>query len=631
MLLLNRVVANLVVFWIACGCAVAQSAASCSTRQATAPCVDRIDPPNWWANMPSPMLLLHGNHLNNAHFLVRGKNVDIVKTQISENGHWAFLWLNTANAAPQTLTIEITSTAGSIKKQFELLQRNLATAGFKGFSPNDVMYLIMIDRFANGDTSNDKIGDDDGGRTQPRGWYGGDFRGIENHLDYLQQLGVTTLWLTPIQSNTRMKESYHGYAATDLYATDPHFGTVEDYQKLVKALHARGMKIVLDTVPNHVGVEIMWVNDPPAPNWFHGTRDDHSIAKSPFRYLPDPHATPRDTANITEGWFTSNMPDMNQENPLVAKYLIQNTIWWIETARIDGLREDTFPYVGRQFWSDFHQQIHMLYPHLTAVGEVFAPEDTIVSYFAGGVKHSGIDTGLTTPFDYPLQFTLRNVLAHGKPMTALEETLGNDWLYPQPQNLVTFFGNHDLKRFLSEPGASVASLKIAFGLIATMRGMPQLYSGDEIAMRGGDDPDNRHAFPGGFPGDTTNAFTQSGRTPEQQEVFSWVQGLLQLRANEPELTQAQQQNIFADDTTFAFVRGSNLETGCQNGGSRVLVITQKDPVLKHLQLKTAQTALNGCEHFVQLFPSASTQVQATNSSFDLDIPSNSFLIYRVTQ
>jgi glycosidase len=642
--LLKRVLAGLVAVSF-CGFAVAQTTpvrgkvapaavpqamSDCATQQGSSPCIDKIDPPNWWSNMPGPMLLLHGDHFNSAHFFVRGQNVAITRTRVSTNGHWAFLWLDTKNAAPQMLTVEATSSSGHIKENFELKQRKPASAGFKGFSPNDVIYLIMTDRFADGDPSNDNIGGNDGGRAAPRGWHGGDFKGIEDHLDYLQQLGVTTLWLTPITSNAGMKDSYHGYGATDLYATDPHFGSVQDYQHLVEALHGRGMKIVMDTVPNHVGIAIPWVNDPPAPDWFHGTLAQHSIAKSPFRYLADPHAAPLNKADITEGWFTDSLPDLNQENPLVAKYLIQNTIWWIETAGIDGLREDTFPYVGRRFWSEFHQQIHELYPRMTEVGEVYTPDPTIASYFAGGRKHNEVDTGLSTPFDYPLQFTLRAALTQDKPMTAIEETLGNDWLYPHPESLVTFFGNHDLKRFLSEPGASIAKLKVAFGLIATLRGTPEIYSGDEIAMQGGNDPDNRRDFPGGFPGDKTSAFTPAGRTPEQQQVYAWMQGLLHLRAKEPALTQGEQQNIFADDTAFAFVRGTNLSTGCASGNKRLLVIAGKNADARYLSVTTTQTSLEGCAHYVRLYPAEQIPVHTTRSTVSLDLPASGFVIYRAT-
>jgi len=607
-------------------------AQSCAEEQTSGPCVDKIEPPNWWIHMPSPMLLLHGNHLNGAHFLVRGRNVGLTKTQISQNGHWAFLWLDTTNASPQTLTIAATSSSGQIKKNFVLEQRKPVSAGFKGFSPSDVIYLIMTDRFADGDPANDIIGGNDGGRAAPHGWHGGDLKGIEEHLDYLQRLGATALWLTPVTSNAGMKDSYHGYGATDLYSTDPHFGSIEDYQHLVNALHARGMKILMDIVPNHVGVAIPWVNDPPAPEWFHGTLEHHLIAKSWFQYLPDPHASASNRKVVTEGWFTDSLPDLNQENPLVAKYLIQNTIWWIETAGIDGLREDTFPYVGRQFWAEFHQQIHALYPNMKTVGEVVPSSPPVAAFFAGGVSHSGIDTGLDTPFDDATYFAIRDVLLRGKPMTTLEETLGEDWLYPHPERLVTFFGNHDTMRFLSEPGASIAKLKVAFGLVATLRGTPEIYSGDEIAMRGGYDPDNRHDFPGGFAGDKTNAFVESGRTGEQQDVYTWVQGLLHLRAREVALTQGQQQNIFADDTVFAFVRGAKLDSGCRNGEDRLLIMAGRNESPRKVSLKTAQTALEGCKRYMQLWPAPSqAQLRDTGGELTVDLPANGFAIYRAQE
>lgn len=610
---------------------LAQDVAKCEEGQGSAPCIDRIDPPNWWAEMPAPMLLLHGVHLDHAHFLLEGTHIGLTRKQVSENGHWAFLWLDTQGSPVQKLRIVAESTSGHAEKTFELMQRRPSSAGFQGIAPKDVIYLIMTDRFADGDPSNDSIGGDDGGRGAPRGWHGGDFKGIEEHLDYLQHLGVTTLWLTPVASNAGMKDSYHGYGATDLYATDPHFGSIDDYLDLVKALHAKGMKIMMDVVPNHVGAAILWVKDPPAPEWFHGTPAHHTHPVSPFRYLPDPHAAPLDASNIVTGWFTDSLPDLNQENPLVEKYLIQNAIWWIEMAGIDGLREDTFPYVGRQFWSDFHHEIHTLYPKIKTVGEIFHADPDITAYFAGGVTRAGIDTGLDTPFDFPTYFSLRDVLLHGKPMNALEESLGRDWLYPHPERLVTFLGNHDTKRFLSEPGASLAKLKTAFGLLATLRGIPQIYSGDEIAMLGGNDPDNRRDFPGGFPGDINNAFIQAGRTAEQEEVYAWVQGLLHLRSDNAALTQGAQQNIFADDTVLAFVRGMRLDSGCKSGEDRVLVVAGKNELARRISLTTTQTALQGCEHYSQIYPAVPSQFHVTANTVTFELPPNGFLIFRSTE
>ena len=593
-----------------CGPAVAQVKSQlrpvpyCLTMQS--PCIDKIDPPNWWAGMPSPMLLLHGNHLDNARVAVRGNNVTVTRAQASANGHYLFLWLETKAAQRQTLSIRVANPAGAATAPFRLDQTRPASSGFQGFSSRDVMYLIMPDRFADGDTSNDPRPSE---RNLPRGWHGGDLRGIEQHLDYLQQLGVTTIWTTPVYSNAGGADDYHGYAATDMYAVDPHLGTLADYVHLAQAVHARGMKLVLDTVPNHVGAAHPWAKDPPTPDWFHGSVMHHTVPVGDFRSLTDPHASWAEQWNTTEGWFANVLPDLNQRDPLVRKYLIQNAVWWIETAGLDGLRLDTFPYVGRDFWHDFHAQLHTLFPHLTTVGEVYDSGPTITSFFAGGVAHQGhegnIDTGLYTPFDYPMFFALRRVLTQNQPISSLEDILRQDYLYPHPERLVTFIGNHDTRRFLDEPGATIADLKIGFALLATLRGMPELYYGDEIAMRGGDDPDNRHDFPGGFPDDPANAFASAGRTPEQQDMFQWVSSLFHFRAEHPTLQTGQQQDIYMDKTVFAFVRANDVQHGCPTASraaasaatQRILVVVNHATMPRTLTLQETDTALGGCRRF----------------------------------
>ena len=559
---------------------------------AQAPVVDKIDPPNWWVNMPLPMLLLHGDHLSDTRVTVGGHGISIEKTQASANGHYLFVWLETHTAHAQKIALHVANIGGAIDVPFTLSARKPASAGFQGFSSSDVMYLIMTDRFADGDTSNDPQPSE---REKPRGWHGGDFRGIEQHLDYLKQLGVTTIWITPAYSNAGASQAYHGYSATNMYAVDPHFGSLTDYQHLAQSVHEHGMKIVLDTVPNHVGAANPWAKDPPTPDWFHGTAEHHNPAKTEFRSLPDPHSSWSNQHNVTEGWFANVLPDLNQENPLVKQYLIQNAVWWVETAGLDGLRLDTFPYVGRAFWHDFHAELHMLYPRLTTVGEVFNSDPTITSFFAGGVEHAGIDTGLDTPFDFPTYFTLRGVLAHDMPMSKLEDVLRQDRLFPHPERLVTFLGNHDTPRFLNEPGATTADLKLAFALLATLRGMLQIYSGDEIAMRGGEDPDNRHDFPGGFPGDSANAFQSSGRTPEEADVFEDVSRLMHFRAEHPALLTGQQQNLFADDSAFVFLRSADIHSGCTvDGPTRILVAINKANQPRELSIPTPLTALENC-------------------------------------
>ena len=605
-----------------------QGAPACPcTQEGGAPCIERIDPPNWWTGFPDPMLLVRGTNLKQASFAVTGTGVNLTRTQVSHNGHWAFLWLDTKSASPQTLQIAASNDRGRAHTEFVLAERSRDPQAHAGFSSKDAMYLIMTDRFADAAAAPDPPTDD---RTAPRGWHGGDFAGIESHLGYLKKLGITALWTTPVVSNGAMPESYHGYAATDLYAVDSHFGTISDYRHLSDALHARGMKLVVDLAPNHIGVEHPWVHDPPASDWFHGTLEHHLAAQHDFYRLTDPHAPRQAWQAITDGWFTDAMPDLNQENPLVAQYLIQNALWWVETANIDGIRLDTFPYVDRTFWHDYHTALHSVYPHLTTVGEIFHRDPQVTSFFAGGVTRNGIDTGLDTPFDFPLFFTLRDVLAHDKPMTELADVLRQDALYPHPERLVTFIGNHDTTRFITEAGGSVPRLKLALALILTLRGMPLIYSGDEIGMPGGKDPDDRRDFPGGFAGDLHNAFKQAGRTAEEQETFQWTSGLLAYRANHAELETGIQQNMFADADAFAFVRSAN-SNGCAPDRStqRLLIVANKSTQGKVVELSTEDSALAGCTNFAVVPATPGNQPELSKGNLRIEEPPDSITVYEV--
>ncbi len=603
-------------------------AASCAqTLHTQSPRIDKIDPPGWWLGLPNPMLLVHGEGLKDARFTLDGAGVTLDRTQVSGNGHWAFLWLKTADAAPQTLMVTATDEQGQARRAFPLAERSHDANAHQGFSSADVLYLIMTDRFADVNPANNQP---DYNRASVRGWHGGDFAGIEEHLDYLRALGVTALWTTPVASNGAMPQSYHGYAATDLYAVDAHFGTLDDYRRLSAALHAKGMKLVIDLVPNHIGVEHPWVLDPPAPDWLHGTLENHRLTQSDFYQLVNPHAPREAWSAITDGWFTDAMPDLNQENPLVAQYLIQNALWWVETANLDGIRLDTFPYVGRTFWHDFHAALHNAYPHLTTVGEVFNGDPEVTSFFAGGVAHGGIDTGLDPPFDFPVYFSLRDVLLHGKPMTELAKVLRQDSLYPHPERLVTFIGNHDTTRFFTETDDSAPKLKLALGLVTTLRGMPQIYSGDEIGMDGGGDPDNRRDFPGGFSGDAHSAFTKAGRTATEEDIFAWTSGLLKLRATYPALQTGIEQNLFADEDLFAYVR-SQGEAGCvaDHSSGRLLIVVNKANRSKAADLHMAETALAGCTKFQAAQPTVGIAPVVNGGRLHINEPAQSMTVFDV--
>jgi glycosidase len=600
---------------------------SVCAQPSTAPVINRIDPPNWWVKLPDPMLLVYGQNLGDVHFAVSGRGVRIVKTQASANGHYAFVWLASTSAAAQRLRIRATNATGSAEAEWELKAREPGAGRHQGFNAADVMYLVMTDRFADGDAGNNDPGYDP---AAPRGWHGGDLKGVDEHLDYLKELGATTLWLTPVLSNGKEKDSYHGYAAADMYAVDSHFGTLDDYLKLVRDLHARGMKIVFDIVPNHIGLDSPWVHDPPSPDWLHGSAEKHTQTRYNIQELADPHATEADGWDITHGWFVDSMPDLNQESPLVTKYLIENAMWWIEMAGLDGLRVDTFPYVGREFWSEFHRELKAVYPKLTTVGEIYNGDPKLTSFFAGGASHGGIDTGLYTPFDFPIYFTIRDVLLRNTPMTTLKELLGQDYLYPHAERLVTFFGNHDTKRFMSEDGASIAKLKLAFVLLSTLRGMPEAYSGDEIAMEGGDDPDNRRDFPGGFKSSSHDAFTAAGRTQAEQEMFAWAAGLFHLRAQHDAFAVGDQQDVMADASAIAYLRGKGLGDGCKAGGAeRILVVVSKDAAAQSVELPTARTGLAGCTSFRALLPASAGEVKVGDGKVTVAVEANGAGIYSV--
>ncbi len=574
--------------------------------QTSRPIISKIDPPNWFTRLPDSLLLVHGEHLEETKFTLRGTAAHISEQSISANGHWAFLTLVSGSAKPGSFKVVATNRFGSAFAPYRLSPRRPAAQQPKGFSSADVMYLIMPDRFANGDAKNNVVAGfrDPNDRGLPRAYHGGDLRGIQQHLDYLQQLGITTIWTTPLYDNSRNQsgQTYHGYSATDMYRVDPHFGTMADYVALAAAAHARGMKIVLDTVPNHVGPASPWADDPPTPTWLHGTPASHVKVDDDFASVTDTKASESRRHVLLDGWFADVLPDLNQEDPLVAQYLVQNAIWWIESAGLDGLRIDTFPYVPRRFWHDYNQLLHILYPKLSDVGEALHGDPHITSFFAGGRANTGsdgtFDTLLDTPFDYPMFFAIRSALTHHASMTAIAEVLREDTLYPHPERLVTFIGNHDQKRFLSQPGADVSSLRLAVGLIATMRGMPQLYYGDEIDMTGGGDPDNRKDFPGGFRSDKANAFEPAGRTPSQEAMHHWVETLLQLRLHTPALQRGSQSLLLADADTLAFTRGLDQSGNCTktHAEDRYLIVLNNDVTSRTITLSTHSTSLSGCVH-----------------------------------
>jgi glycosidase len=536
-----------------------------------APIVTKVDPPFWWAGYSiNPVrLLIRGTGLTGAS-VKAGKGVELGEPRVNAKGTYLFVDVTIKRAGSYPL--RITTSDGSTTAAFEALAPLAREGRFQGFSQDDLIYLIMPDRFANGDASNDDPAISKGlfDRGKARYYHGGDLQGVIDHLPYLKDLGVTAIWLNPVYDNAnRLNEKekydgqaitdYHGYGAVDFYAVDEHLGDLAKLKELVETAHRSGIKIILDMVANHTGPYHPWVEDSPTPTWFHGTLAKHLNETWQTWTLMDPHSTPFLTASTLDGWFIDILPDLNQDDPEVARYIIQNTLWWVASTGLDGIRQDTLPYVPRRFWREWSAAIKKEYPNFRVVGEMFDGDAGLVSFFQGGEKRfDGVDSGIDALFDFPSFYPIRRAFAEGKSIRDVASTLGHDYLYPNPKNLVTFLGLHDVARFMNEPGATVDGLKLAFTYLLTSRGIPMIYYGDEIGMAGGSDPDNRRDFPGGWKEDARNAFLADGRTADQQRVFEHVRKLAQLRRDYPDLRQGALKQLGVSDDVYVYTRGAAI-------------------------------------------------------------------------
>jgi glycosidase len=553
----------------------------CCYAAVAAPEVRKVEPPNWWIghSLNPVRLLIYGKDLRGAAVKSSSSAVQAGPARASASGTYLFVDLDIrADTKAGWCSLEITTPEGTATAPFQLLAPPSRTGRFLGFSSDDVIYLIMPDRFANGDPSNDDPPVSRGlhDRHKPRYYHGGDFAGIVRHLPYLKDLGVTALWLTPIYDNVNHLNErekydgqpiadYHGYGAVDYYGVEEHFGDLPEFRKLVDAAHALGLKVIQDEVANHTGPYHPWVADSPTPTWFNGTSEKHLANTWQIWTLTDPHASLALRRSTLEGWFLNILPDLNQNDPDVARYLIQNTLWWIASTGIDGIREDTLPYVPRAFWHGWMQAIKREYAGFPVVGEAWDEDPALVSFFQGGKpRFDGVDSGIDALFDFPLFAAVRRAFARKAPIEDLAKVLARDHLYQNPNLLVTFLGLHDNTRFMSDSGASIDDLKMAFTFLMTARGIPMIYYGDEIAMRGGNDPDNRRDFPGGWRDDPRNAFEPQGRTPEQQAVFDHLRRLTHLRARLAPLRRGSTLHLVASEKIYAFARVA--------GPSAVLVV-----------------------------------------------------------
>ncbi len=531
--------------------------------------ISRVEPLNWWANMNSDefQILVYGNNIGLTKPVINSKKVSLLRSHQLENPNYIFL----------DIKIIDREVASSFKIEFKKGSKTLAQTTYnlelrkpqaRGFSSKDLIYLVMPDRFSNGDPSNDTPAGilEKADRNNPNGKHGGDLKGVENHLDYIKELGATALWLNPILENNMPDYSYHGYSITDFYKTDPRSGTNKSYKKFVQTCHKQGLKVIQDMIFNHCGSAHWMVKDLPSKDWFNSNPDFRSNFRGSV--IADPHASKSDQKQMTEGWFVATMPDFNQRNPLVANYLIQNSLWWIEYAGIDAIRMDTQPYPFKEFMADWGERVMFEYPNFTLLGETWLQKTAFTAYFQSGSPVSGdYDSHLQSTTDFPLYYATKSAFNEDEGWTSgllkLYYTFAEDFLYNDANNNVIFLDNHDLDRFYTSVGEDINKYKMGVGFLLTTRGIPMVYYATEILMPGHEHKGHGHIrkdFPGGWAGDKQNAFTKSGRTKAQNEAFDFMKKIANWRKTSKPVTEGKMMHFLPENNTYVYFRYTKNES-----------------------------------------------------------------------
>lgn len=557
--------------------------------------VKKVEPPFWWAGMKNTnlQLLVYGDNIGDAELSFKGEGLKITKVHRVENKNYLFVDLDLANAAPGEYKFTLKGD-GKAKFTYEIKERIQDEKQHQGFGPQDVIYLLMPDRFANGDPSNDSVESmlEKTNRANPDGRHGGDIRGVINHLDYIKELGVTTLWLNPFQENNNPKYSYHGYAITDFYKTDARFGTNSDYLELVQKSHDNDMKVIMDVIFNHFGINHWIMNDLPMQDWVNQWPE---FTKTNYRapVVTDPYASEYDKNKMLRGWFDTNMPDLNQNNPFVANYLIQNTIWWIEYAGIDGIRLDTQPYPFKEMVAEWGKRIAEEYPNFNIVGEAWLQKEAITAYYQKDAQNKdGYNSHLLSVTDFPMYFAIASAFNEDDGWTngiaRLYYVLAQDFLYAYPNQNVIFCDNHDLNRYFESQQHDFRKYKMGLAFLLTTRGIPMIYYGTEILMDGKEHDGHgfiRKDFPGGWPEDDSTAFTKDGRTEAQNEAFDFLSNLIKWRNQNPVIHSGKLTHYIPDDGLYVYFRSNEEKI--------VMVIMNNKEQEKELDLKIYKKDMKG--------------------------------------
>jgi len=568
------------------------------TAIAQVPALERVEPAFWWVGMNNPklQLVVHGNNIASREVKLNYAGVSLAEVHKVENPNYLFIDLMvSADARPGKFNIEfLAKNQKKLSYAYELKARDKSPNRIMGVTNKDFIYLIMPDRFANGDKRNDVIkGMQETALNRDSMYYrhGGDIQGIINHLDYLEDLGVTALWLNPVLENDQPKTSYHGYANTENYKIDPRFGDNALYKKLVDESHARGMKVIKDLVHNHFGSQHWILKDMPSKDWVHNWPE---FTKSSFKdqVLFDPYASEEDRKIMTDGWFDGHMPDLNQKNPFVKNYLTQSHIWWIEYAGLDGFRLDTYAYNDPEFMAEWGKQIKAEYPRFTFFAETWVHGIPNQAFFTqGNTVNRGFDTELPGVTDFQtlwgINETLNGKFGWNDGVNKLYTTLASDFMYQDATRNVVFLDNHDLSRFYSVIGEDFDDYKSGIAWLLTTRGIPQLYYGTEILMKNFSNPDGlvREDFKGGWTGDKENKFKAQGRTAKENEAFNFVRTLARYRKSNEVLQTGKMMQYVPENGIYVYFR--------YNADKTVMVIMNTNETASELPLKRFHERTNG--------------------------------------
>jgi len=555
--------------------------------------IDRMEPPFWYEGMNKSevQVLFYGKNIAQNSVSI-SNNVVITNVTKTENPNYLFITIDTKNVKVQELQFTFTNGKKSFKRNFEIKKRKQNSALRKSFDASDVMYLIMPDRFANGNPNNDSSSElqEKANRSLPGGRHGGDIQGIINNLDYIKELGATAIWSTPMCEDNDKGYSYHTYGQSDVYRIDPRYGTNEEYKKLADEMHKRGMKLIKDYVTNHWGAEHWMFKDMPTYDWFH---QFPGYKQSNYRMTTqyDTNSSKIDAKLCMDGWFVPSMPDLNQSNPLVLNYLIQNAIWWIEYADLDGFRVDTYSYNDKEGIAKWTKAITDEYPYFNIVGEVWMHDQAQISYWQKNspiAKIQSYNSFCPSVMDFTLHDVFGNVFNEDKAdwsngMIKFYENFVNDFLYADPNNLLIFLENHDTGRFNEIYKNDFKKYQLGMTIMATMRGIPQLYYGSEIGMagdKGKGDADIRQDFPGGWKGDANNAFSASGRTAEQTKYFDFSKKVLNWRKNKEVIHTGKLTHYIPENNVYVYFRHNDKEA--------VMVVINNAPDNQKLNLSRFQ-------------------------------------------